>query len=89
MQKVEEFGSMMEGMLLILGYSTRVLMDSGATHSFVLESFTRVLSRVVEPKELGLEVATLSGEVLSSSQCFCGVEVEVADQSLPIDLRVL
>ena len=36
-----------------------------------------------------MEVATSSGEVLSSSQCFYMVEVEVAGWSLPVDLRVL
>ena len=80
---------MVEGTLPILGYLVRVLMDSGVTHRFISESSAKVLSQVVELEDLGLEVATLSGEVLSSSQCFCEVEVEIVSQSLLVDLRVL
>ena len=36
-----------------------------------------------------MEVATLGGEVLSSTQYFFGVDVEVAGRCLSADLRVL
>ena len=36
-----------------------------------------------------MEVATLGGEVLPSTRCFYGVDVEVAGRCLPTDLRVL
>ena len=36
-----------------------------------------------------MEVATLGGEVLSSTHCFYGVDVEIAGRCLSTDLRVL
>ena len=36
-----------------------------------------------------MEVATLGGEVLLSTHCFFGVDVEIAGQCLLADLRVL
>ena len=36
-----------------------------------------------------MEVATPRGEVLPSTRCFYGVDVEVAGRCLPVDLRVL
>ena len=36
-----------------------------------------------------MEVATLGREVLLSTRCFYGVDVEVAGRCLSVDLRVL
>ena len=36
-----------------------------------------------------MEVATPGGEVLSSTRCFYGVDMEIAGRCLPADLRVL
>ena len=36
-----------------------------------------------------MEVATPGGEVLPSTRCFYGVDVEIAGRCLPTDLRVL
>ena len=42
--EVEMSDNVMEGAFSIYGYLTRVLMDSGALHSFVSESFAYTLS---------------------------------------------
>ena len=36
-----------------------------------------------------MEVVTPGGEVLPSTRCFYGVDVEIAGRCLPADLRVL
>ena len=48
-----------------------------------------MLSQFCESEDFEMEVATLRGEVLPSTRCFYGVDVEVAGQCLPTDLRVL
>ena len=42
--KAEASSNVVEGTISILSYSARVLMDSGASHSFVHESFASTLS---------------------------------------------
>ena len=64
-------------------------MDSGASHSFVSESFAGILNQMVQPVEVDMAVVTPGGEELLSSQCFSEVAVEVSGRSLPADLRVL
>ena len=48
-----------------------------------------MLSQFCEFEDFEIEVATLGGEVLPSTHCFFGVDVEVAGRCLPADLRVL
>ena len=64
-------------------------MDSGASHSFVSESFAGILSQMVQPVEVDMAVVTPGGEELLSSQWFSEVAVEVLGRSLPANLRVL
>ena len=80
---------MVEGILPLFGYSALVLVDSGASHSFVFEQFASLLSQFCESEDFEMEVATPGGDVLPSTRCFFGVDVEVASQCLPADLRVL
>ena len=47
------------------------------------------MSQFSESEEFEIEVATPGGEVLPSTQCFYGVDMEIAGQSLLVDLRVL
>ena len=43
--EVEASDNVVEGTVYVLSHSARVLMDSGASHSFVSESFTSTLSQ--------------------------------------------
>ena len=87
--EVESSNNMVEGKISIFSCLTRVLMDSGASHSFVLEGFASVLAQLVEPMESTLVVATLEGEGLLSPSCFLRVDVEIMGHLLLTDLRVL
>ena len=49
---------MVEGILLIFGYSTKVLIDFGASHNFIFKQFSRTLSHFYELEELEMEIAT-------------------------------
>ena len=80
---------MVEGILPLFSYSARVLVDSGASHSFVFEQFASLLSQFCESEDLEMEVATPGGEVLPSTRCFYGVDVEIAGRCLLTNLRVL
>ena len=80
---------MVEGILPLFSYSAQVLVDSGASHNFVFEQFANLLGQFCESGDLEMEVATLGGEVLPSTCCFYGVDVEIVDRCLPTDLRVL
>ena len=89
-QQAEESSSdLVEGILPLFDYSTRVLVNSDALHSFVSEQFASVLSQFCESEDFEMEVATPGGEVLPSTRCFYGVDVEIAGQCLLVDLRVL
>ena len=48
-----------------------------------------MLSQFCESEDFEMEVATPGGDVLPSTRCFFGVDVEVAGRCLPTDLRVL
>ena len=65
--EVEASGNVVEGTVTVLGHPYRVLMDSGATHSFVFESFAGTLSQTLQPLELDMVVATLNGDELQSA----------------------
>ena len=65
--ETEASGNVVEGIVFILGHLARALMDSGASHSFVSESFACTLSQSLQPLELDMAVVTLEGEELQSS----------------------
>ena len=62
--EVEASGNVVEGIVIVLGHPARVLMDSGATHNFVSESFAYTLSQSLQPLKLDMVVATLSRDEL-------------------------
>ena len=87
--EVEASDNIVEGTISVHGHPARALMDSGASHSFVSESFASILSQTVQPVEADMAVVTPGGDELQSSQCFSEVAVEVSGRCLPVDLRVL
>ena len=87
--KAETSDNVVEGMIFVLSHSARVLMDSGASHSFVSESFVGTLSQFLQPAESDMVVVTPGGEELLSSQWFSEVAIEILGGCLPADLRVL
>ena len=65
--EAEASANVVEGTVTIHGHLTRVLMDSGATHNFVFESFACTLSQTLQPLESDMVVATPSGDELQSA----------------------
>ena len=65
--EAEASDNIVEGTISILGHSARALMDSGASHNFMFESFTGTLSQYVQSLESDMAVVTLGGEELLSS----------------------
>ena len=71
-------GNLIIGSCVIVGRSLHVLYDSGATHSFVLESRVVELGLLVRELQYDLVVSThASGLVRTSTVCArCKIEVE-------------
>ncbi|XP_073119334.1 uncharacterized protein [Henckelia pumila] len=77
------------GRILVAGVTTRAFLDSGATHSFISETFAR--KRVIVCEELfGCFTVTItSGEELSTRNIVKNLELLLQGQSVSADLIVL
>ncbi|XP_073138492.1 uncharacterized protein [Henckelia pumila] len=75
--------------IIVAGVATKTLLDSGATHSFISEAFTR--KRGIEWEELfgGFTVTIPSGEELSTRNIVKNLELLLQGQSVSTDLIVL
>ena len=60
------------GTLSIFGDDARVLIDLGATHSFISREYVARVRMTPVPLGCGLEIATLTGESLWPSQMLKG-----------------
>ncbi|XP_073133890.1 uncharacterized protein [Henckelia pumila] len=78
-----------KGRIVVAGVATRALLDSGATHSFISEAFTR--KRSIEYEELlGVFTVTIpSGEELSTRNIVRNLELLLQGKSMSADLIVL
>ncbi|XP_073137293.1 uncharacterized protein [Henckelia pumila] len=76
------------GRIVVAGVATRALLDSGATHSFISETFTR--KRNIEYEELlgGFTVTIPSGEELSTRNIVKNLELLLQGQPVSVDLIV-
>ncbi|KAL0534735.1 hypothetical protein IC582_029028 [Cucumis melo] len=85
-QEAERAGTVVTGMLPILGHYAFVLFDSGSSHSFISSVFVQHVGLEVEPLGSVLSVSTPSGEVLLSKEQIkaCRVEPEVSLSSEPV-----
>ncbi|XP_073153793.1 uncharacterized protein [Henckelia pumila] len=81
--------TLITGRILVAGVTTRALLDSGATHSFIWETFAR--KRGIEYKELfgGFTVTIPSGEEMSTRNIAKNLELLLQGQSVNADLIVL
>ncbi|XP_073119703.1 uncharacterized protein [Henckelia pumila] len=80
--------TLITGRILVAGIATRALLESGATHSFISEAFTR--KRGIECEELvgGFTVTIPSGEELSTRNIVKNLELLLQGQSASADLIV-
>ncbi|XP_073120882.1 uncharacterized protein [Henckelia pumila] len=83
------YGKCLAGRILVDGVTTRALLDSGATHSFILETFARKRGIVCEELFGGFTVTIPSGEELSTRNIVKNLELLLQGQSVSADLIVL
>ncbi|TYJ97075.1 gag protease polyprotein [Cucumis melo var. makuwa] len=88
-QEAERAGTVVTGMLSILGHYALVLFDSGSSHSFISSVFVQHVGLQVEPLGSALSVSTPSGEVLLSKEKIKACRVEIANHVLDVTLLVL
>ncbi|KAL0546059.1 hypothetical protein IC582_015964 [Cucumis melo] len=93
-QEAEDAPVVITGTILICNVPARVLLDSGAMHSFVSSMFLTKLNRMLEPLSEELVICTPVGDVLLVSEVLRDCEVVVEGlcmlvDLLPLELQVL
>ncbi|KAA0066851.1 reverse transcriptase [Cucumis melo var. makuwa] len=88
-QEAEDAPDVITGTILICNVPARVLLDSGAMHSFVSSMFLTKLNRMLEPLSKELVVCTPVGDVLLVSEVLRDCEVVVEGLCMLVDLLPL
>ena len=88
-QEADKAGTVVTGMLPILGYHALVLFDSGSSHSFISAVFVEHAVLELEPLPFVLSVSTPSGEILLAKEKIKACRVEIANRELEVTLIVL
>ncbi|XP_075504528.1 uncharacterized protein LOC142541968 [Primulina tabacum] len=76
-EQAESDTTLITGRILLAGISTYALLDSGAMHSFISESFVKKLRILPVDVESGFKVIVLSGELMVSSSMVKDVELKL------------
>ncbi|XP_073289963.1 uncharacterized protein [Primulina huaijiensis] len=76
-------------MIFILGISIYALLDSGATHSFISETFVKRLKIIPEDLDLGFRVSIPSGDQMVTTSIVRNLELRLLKNAVPTDLIVL
>ncbi|XP_075479401.1 uncharacterized protein LOC142520284 [Primulina tabacum] len=74
---------------LITGVAMHALLDSGATHSFISESFMKRLGIKPVVMDLGYRVSIPSGDQMFTSRIVKGLELRLQQKAVQADLIVL
>ena len=77
------------GTLSIFGDDARVLIDPGATHSFISREYVARVGMTPVPLGCGLEIATPTGESLWPSQMLKGSLFSIEGQVMEADLILI
>ncbi|KAL0556346.1 hypothetical protein IC582_004859 [Cucumis melo] len=88
-QEAEDALDVITGTILICNVPARVLLDSGATHSFVSSMFLTKLNKMLEPLSEELVICTPVGDVLLVSEVLRDCEVVVEGLCMLVDLLPL
>ena len=86
LQDAQNNPDLIMGKLNILGYSARVLIDCGATHSVISHTFAQVTQPRPTPLGYDLEFAMPRGERCIVDRVYPGCPVIVEDVVMPADL---
>ncbi|KAL0536186.1 hypothetical protein IC582_025125 [Cucumis melo] len=87
--EVERAGTVVIGMLLVLGHYALVLFDLGSSHSFISSAFVLHARLEVEPLYHVLSVSTPSGECMLSKEKVKACQIEIAGHVIEVTLLVL
>ncbi|CAL2255737.1 unnamed protein product [Prunus armeniaca] len=85
-QKAYATPDVITGMIPIFGYLTRVLIDMGATYSFVAHNFVSYVSVRLTPMTESFSISLPTGEVLYADRVFRECYVQVDDAWLEANL---
>ena len=77
------------GTLSIFGDDARVLIDPGATHSFISHEYVARVRTTPVPLGCGLEIATPTGESLWPSQMLKGSLFSIGGQDMKANLILI
>ncbi|XP_073017946.1 uncharacterized protein [Primulina eburnea] len=81
--------TLITGRIYIAGVATHALLDSGATHSFISESFVKRLGIIPVAMDLGFRVSIPSGDQMFTSRIVRGLELTLQQKTVQADLIVL
>ncbi|CAL9006102.1 unnamed protein product [Prunus brigantina] len=85
-QEAQATPDVITGMIPIFGYFARVLIDPGATHSFIAHSFLPYASVRPTPTAGSFSISLPTGDILFADMVFKGCYVQVGDAMLEADL---
>ncbi|CAL2228612.1 unnamed protein product [Prunus armeniaca] len=85
-QEAQATPDVITGMIPIFGYFARVLIDPGATHSFIAHSFLPYASVRPTPMAGSFSISLPTGDVLFTDMVFKGCYVQVGDAMLEVNL---
>ncbi|GAV90868.1 RVP_2 domain-containing protein [Cephalotus follicularis] len=87
--EVPESTSVVGGTIYVYGFSARVLMDSGASHSFIASRFASCLNVFPDCMPYVLDVRTPTGGSMRTDSVYRGCEISMAGVPVYADLIVL
>ncbi|KAA0052124.1 ty3-gypsy retrotransposon protein [Cucumis melo var. makuwa] len=87
--EAERAGTVVTGMLLVLGHSALVLFDSSSSHSFISSTFVLHAHLEVEPIHHVLSVSTPSRKCMLSKEKVKGYQIEITGHVIEVTLLVL
>ena len=88
-QEAQATSDVVTGTLSIFGDDARVLIDPGATHSFISREYVARVEMTPVPLGCGLEIATPTGESLWPSQMLKGSLFSIEGQVMEVDLILI
>ncbi|TYK02180.1 ty3-gypsy retrotransposon protein [Cucumis melo var. makuwa] len=87
--EAERAGTVVTGMLPVLGHYALVLFDSGSSHSFISSAFLLHARLELEPLHHVLSVSTPSRENMLSKEKVKACQIEIAGHVIEVTLLVL